>query len=373
MQYFKHFLYALLLVCGFGITAAQSTTSADLAQTYMEARNAYDIDQTKSVLTDTAQILELGDDLSVEDLGSLFKYFEAAAFHWDVGDCTASEDASYELSCPFSSANAMTQALEINPVPGGTVSFAFADDKISAVNLDFPLDWWEPNVWRMFIAFVRANHAQDFQLMFTDRGLVGISDEGLALWENHIEEFTQVMETARANPGISPSEQVGLEFLEARDKWDAEALFSLLADSFESYDLQRVSTLEDYQDAMAYYQALNWNWTAERCDDIGQRADVYKVLCVSELTNDLTRGLDNGGYNMGWGLEIENGKIIGIYPEWNRAFVDNNLQPFRGYLLKNHPNDYPKIYPETSSFLPRGEEALTLLKRYVAEFLADQN
>lgn len=164
----------------------------------------------------------------------------------------------------------------------------------------------------------------------------------------------------------STAESVALSFLEARATWDAEAAFRAIAVDVESFDIQRIATLEDYRDAFAYYETVNWHWDIGSCEESTEEAG--SVSCSVEHGNDWTRALELGPYPMTFHFDIQDRKIVGIYPDWNRDFVEDGLQVFLAFLRENHPEDYGLIYSESSPFLPRGEQALALLERYTEEF-----
>jgi len=359
------------LVCSMFMTA-QSQSAEELARAYLDARNAYDIEATKILLTEDAKIIELGDEYSISALESFLAYANAQDFRWDVDSCTTDDIGIYDVACSYVVSNSISDTLEIDPIPGGVVSFTIEDEKIALASLVYPIDEWSPNVFSMMIGFIRANHYEDFQTLLPEGFPTTVSDEGLAMWRSYTDEFVEVVGAARANPTVSASEQIGFDFLEARGNWDAEAMGALMADEVESFDVGRASDAENYADIFGWYESLNWNWTGKICDDIGESDGVTKILCVAELENDVSRGLGNGSYNMGWGLEIKDEKIIGIYPEWNRTFINNNLTLLKQYILKNHNEEFAKMYNPNGGNLVRGAENQALLKTYVAEFLESQ-
>lgn len=367
----KYFIVLLVsLFASSALVVAQSQSAEDVARAYIDARNAYDAETTKTLLTEDAKIIELGDEYSIENLATFLSYADAQDFRWVVDSCSTEDKGIYDVVCSYVVANSISDALEIEPIPGGTVSFVVEDGKIALANLIYPIDEWAPNVFSMMIGFIRANHMEDFRTLLPEGFPTTVSEEGLVMWRNYTDEFVEVLGVARANPTTTATEQIGFDFLEARGNWDAEAMGALMADEVESFDVGRASDAENYADIFGWYESLNWNWTGKSCDDIGSSDGVSKILCVVELENDVSRGLGNDSYNMGWGLEIKDDKIIGIYPEWNRTFINNNLTPLKQYILKNHSEEYAKMYQ--SGNLVRGVENQALLKGYVAEFLASQ-
>lgn len=368
-------LYTIVLIaimCCSSLVVAQSQSAEELARAYIDARNTYDIETTKSLLADDVEIIEIGDAYTVEEVGAFLAYAEMQDMRWEVEDCSSSDNGSSTIVCSFLLANSISDALEIAPIPGGTYAFETADGKISKVVLELPLKVWQPNVFAMMIAFIRANHFEDFRTLLPEGFPSNVSDEGLAMWRSYTDEFVEVVGKARANPTSTETEQIGFDFLTARDNLNAEAMAALMADEVECFDNGRQCNIEGYTELFGWYESLNWNWTAKSCDDIGESNGVTKILCISELSNDVSRGLDNGNYNMGWGLEVKDNKIVGVFPEWNRFFVNENLTPLKQYILKNHNEDYANMYDPQGGNLVRGKENQDLLKTYITEFIATQ-
>lgn len=171
----------------------------------------------------------------------------------------------------------------------------------------------------------------------------------------------------------TPAEEIGLAYIDSLTNWDAEAMHVLLADDVvdETTSPDKAGNLEELKDEMAWLKALNWNFTVKECEETSDSEDIYKVSCVSEASNDISRGLENPNESVTWNLEIQDDKIIGIYPVWDMAFVEANLVPLKAYTLGNI-SDYKKMYQDGSRNLVRGEENLELLQSYVTEFLASQ-
>ena len=197
------------------------------------------------------------------------------------------------------------------------------------------------------------------------------------LFQNHVKLFLIMLmliglfATGGAQEGTSEvtnNERVALDFLAARGNWDAEALKATLADELESYDI--AATAADYDDALSYYEAVNWNWTATGCEE--DSSNIEQVSCNAELENDWTRALDIGPFSMTFNFVVQNGKITTIDPQWNQEFIQQGLRGFLGYLEESHPDDFKLLYGSGQHFLPRGEEALDVLKLRTAEFAAAQ-
>ena len=179
------------------IDSTSHTMSAEeLARAYISARQSYSIEQAKPILANDVKITELGEAYSIEDVASFLNYAEATGLNWEVTSCEvkSSENAS-NVHCPFLMYNDASVALDIDPVAGGAFDFTVADSMITSVVLNAPLEYWGPNVFSKVMAFIETNHPQDLGVMFTERGLLGVSDEGIEMWRSHSNEFIESLKS----------------------------------------------------------------------------------------------------------------------------------------------------------------------------------
>ena len=155
-------------------------------------------------------------------------------------------------------------------------------------------------------------------------------------------------------------------FIKARADYNPALLEGLFADNSQNLDV--ATSLDQYPDLFTYYKAINWTFKVGDC----QEASTTLVNCSTEFTNDLAMALNNGPYEMTFGITIVDSKITAVRPRWNREFIDNNLVPFWDFLKENHASDFSAIRGPTDHFFPRGDAAIALLKTYSAEFVAAQ-
>lgn len=369
MKKFYAIILAIIMCCS-GVGLVQAQSAEELARAYINARKVYDVELARPILAEDIQITELGEPYTVESLNSFLKFAEATGLNWDIVSCE--QATQNKVHCPVLLYNKVTEALDIDPVAVEGFSFEISDGKISKVDLDIAMEFWGPNVWRRFMSYIWVNSPQDFDLMFTKQGLVGVSDEGLELWERHSREFGEAVAAAKANTTSTSAEIVGWTFLEARGNWDVATLAGLLATEVESYDVQRSSNLEDYTNLLGWYESLNWNWTPQSCDEVGNADSIIKLYCVSTLENDWTRAANVEPYIMGWGFKVQDNKIVGIFPEWNGFFVNGHYAPFRSYIEENHSDDFDVMYLEGLPNIANGKAMHDLFSKHTQSFIAQQ-
>ena len=352
-----------------GFVIAQSQSAEDVALSFIEARNTWNHELAASLFADDPVIQDsrVGKPADYEEF---YGYQSSLDWRWQADNCNTSiQDDISTVTCDFKVANLLTDAVDIGWVPEGKFIFEIKDGKIQAFTNRYPLHIWAPNVFSRFRQFVIFNHDDDFDKMFVERFPLGVSEEGQTLFTKHALGFAEVMTEARANPELNASEQVANDFLTARGNWDATALGALLADEVESYDVQRSDSPEDYKNLLAWYEALNWNWTPQNCHELGNDDGVAKIQCMVELQNDWT---GEKSYLMPWGFRVNEAKITGVYPEWNRDFVNTHFVAFRTYIEDNHPSDFDVMFYQGGPNIAKGEEAMSLFRNYTAEFLASQ-
>ena len=175
---------------------SHSMSSEDLARAYIVARQAYNIEKVKPILADNVTITEVGDQYSLEDVASFLSYAEAIGLNWEIVSCeTKSEESPNKVHCPFLMHSNVSEALGIDPVAGGAFDFEITDEKITAIILNAPLEYWGPNVFSKLMGFIETNHPQDLAVMFTQRGLLGVSEEGIEMWKSHSAEFVESLKS----------------------------------------------------------------------------------------------------------------------------------------------------------------------------------
>lgn len=165
----------------------QSMSPEDLARAYIVARNAYNLDQAKPILADNVKIVTNGDSYTIEEEASFLKYAEAVGLNWDVVSCEVS--STNAVNCPIRMSSNVSKAVGIDSVAGSAFDFVISDNKIASVDLKLNLTLWGPEVFRKLRSYIQVNHPDDIGTMFVNGDVVGVSDEGIALWKTYAAEF----------------------------------------------------------------------------------------------------------------------------------------------------------------------------------------
>lgn len=175
-----------------GELSVQSMSSEDLARSYIEARQNYDINQIKPLLADNAKIIENGNPISIEELTSILRYLEATDLTEEIDSCGPKTDGSTnEITCSVRLRSKVSDALEIAPVPGSKFDFVISNNRISSVDLVLELGFWAPNVFNKVRGYIQQNHPESISKMLVNGGIVGISDEGIQLWKELTAEYIE--------------------------------------------------------------------------------------------------------------------------------------------------------------------------------------
>ena len=341
----------------------------DIAQAFILARNTYDHELAQSLFAAEPMIKDSAIKTPA-DYEAFYGYQATLDWEWHVDSCTTKMDGNVaKVHCPFAVASNLTKALVFDPIPDGSFDFTIQDGKITEFINNYPLAFWGPNVFAAFRSYIWANHSEDWGKMFSDTFPLGVTSEGQVLFRKYGEEFIEAMDAARANTTVTPAEEIGWSFFEARGNRDATTMAGLLSDEVKSFDVQGASNLEDYTNLLGWYNSLNWNWTASRCDQLGNGDGVAKVYCVTELENDWTRTAGKEPYNMGWGIRVKDGKVVGIFPEWNQNFVRTHYVSFRDYIQENHADDFDVMFLEGGPNIASGEQMHTLFAKHTKSFV----
>ena len=122
--------------------------------------------------------------IPIEQLGSRYEFLEKVDWRRTVEECNVTNNGPpIRVTCFYTSHNAWSDALGHAP-SSGRYFFRITDGRIvKMVNLEGETAWGSIQAW------VRLNHLDDLDLMYTSSGRVLYTPESLALWEQYTAEF----------------------------------------------------------------------------------------------------------------------------------------------------------------------------------------
>lgn len=174
-------------------------------------------------------------------------------------------------------------------------------------------------------------------------------------------------------PDVASPVDIGRSFIEAQDAWDADAATALLAPDAVIKGSGLVTEVEQYASNFAWYQALDWRWAVEECNQttVGPPAE---VRCTLTHQNAWTRALGVGPYS-GSSIDfvIGNGQIQELTDDTDlSAFSPEAWGVFTKWVTANHPSELGvMIRRQGLTSIPIvTPEALALWEQYTNEFVA---
>lgn len=161
-----------------------------LAQRFVEARDAYDGEAVRALVTDDAVI----DDFAVsnaDDYLSVAEIERATGWRYMQPECTGNLPGPLnQVSCTYTMQNAWSQALGVGPFTGSNFRFVIADGQIEQVLHIFRFSTFDPQVYTVFQDWLIATHPNDVGVMYdSDSANFNLTPEAIALFEQHTTEF----------------------------------------------------------------------------------------------------------------------------------------------------------------------------------------
>jgi hypothetical protein len=146
-----------------GADGAQVDADTAIAQAYIEARNAYDVDQARELVSEdfaTTEVPEAFRDLATMELA--FATHEAYGFQYSEGAClapTAGPEESVFVHCDYAWTSELQTITGYPPVP---VQFTFQieDGRISRIAHDWNRAEFAPNVYDPWLTFLTEEHPE---------------------------------------------------------------------------------------------------------------------------------------------------------------------------------------------------------------------
>jgi hypothetical protein len=168
-----------------------------LAQRFVDARDAWDGEAVRALVTDDAVI----DDFAVsnaDDYLPVAEIEQATGWRYMHPKCTAiAPGPPSQVSCTYTMQNAWSEALGVGPCTGSNFRFVIADGQIQQVIHTVDFSEFDPQVFAVFQDWLTATHPNDVDVMFdSSSGNFSLTPEAIALFEHHTTEFAASLDDA---------------------------------------------------------------------------------------------------------------------------------------------------------------------------------
>ncbi len=183
------------------------------------------------------------------------------------------------------------------------------------------------------------------------------------------EDADRVVETDDAQQAIDLAQR----FVEARDRWDGEAVRAMVADDAEIVGENQVTTADEYSVNADFERVTEWRFLQPECTatEVGSPIE---VTCTYAMENAWSQALGVGPFTgSSFTFVIDEGVIQQIthYFDFN-LFSPQVFEVWVAWLTANHPDDLDTMYDLTGTvpIVHSTPEALTLQEQYTDEFAA---
>jgi hypothetical protein len=183
---------------------ARFDQAIEVAQAYIDARNAYDADQARELVSDYLTTSEFPPAYTtIETMELAFGLHEAYGFHYSQGDCDLEaprseqmqDDGQVAVVCDYLWTSELQRITGYPPVPASFV-FRVQDGQIIRISPDWNEDEFMPNVYEPWLDFLGridtevrwdalATHRLDPE---RTRAFIEQAPEYFALYEEWVEE-----------------------------------------------------------------------------------------------------------------------------------------------------------------------------------------
>lgn len=179
---------------GGGVFGLFQASPVEVAERYMEARNAYDADSAQSVLADD---VEMHDVPIISDLGELGASFEALRgyeFQFSPYECVETDDGPpARVVCTYMMDTNLSRIVGYPPVQG-SFNFTVSDGRIVRLIHNFNFNEFSVNVYDEFLTWLETAHPGGFDQLFRIEGNVStprLTPEALDLIPIYVAEYEE--------------------------------------------------------------------------------------------------------------------------------------------------------------------------------------
>lgn len=170
-----------------------SATPVQIAESYMEARNAWDADRAGELLAPDA-VLNDTPIVGLDELAAGFEALRVYEFQFMPFECSEiASVSSVMVTCEYMMDTILSRIVGYPPVPGH-FDFAISEGRITRLTHVFNYSDFSPNVYEPFLAWLESAHPGAFDEIFREEGSVStplLTPEALDRTQTYIAEYDQ--------------------------------------------------------------------------------------------------------------------------------------------------------------------------------------
>ena len=347
------------------VESDEARQAIDLAQRFVQARDRWDGEAVRALVADDAEIVGENQVTTADEYLVNADFERVTGWHFLEPECTATEvGPPIVVTCSYVMENAWSRALGVGPFTGSSFQFVIDDGQIQQVTHYFDFDLFAPQVFEVWVAWLTDTHPDDVDVMYDFTGAVPVvhsTPEALALQEQYTNEFKAV--------------RTAIDFVEARDRWDGEAVRALVADDAVIVDDFFVATADEYVALADFERVTEWRFLHPECTATEDGPPI-EVTCSYTMENAWSQALGVGPFTGStFEFVIADGQIQQIihYFDFN-LFAPQVFEVWVAWLNDTHPDDVDVMYDFTDGVatIHSTPEALALQEQYTNEFVESQ-
>jgi hypothetical protein len=190
---------ALVVVIGAGVlfqmtddSEVASQTPTEIANAYVEAYAAFNVEGVESMLAEDAEVLPW-EEYEPRDWKTDLRYLEAAGFELIPGECRelpGRTDGGH-VNCEYDAHGLGSDQIGEGPFGGSAFQLVITDGLVVSSTMGFNFSQFHGAMWSPFQIWIQENHPDDFAVLYVDEGLSRQTDEAIALWEERVADYVE--------------------------------------------------------------------------------------------------------------------------------------------------------------------------------------
>ncbi len=186
-----------------GDSEVASQTPTEIADAYVEAYAAFDVEGVESMLAEDAEVLPW-EAYEPRDWKADLRYLEAAGFVLIPGECQELPGRTDGVvTCEYDAHGLGSDQIGEGPFDGSVFRLVITDGLVVSSDMGFNFNEFHGAMWSPFQTWIRESHPDDFAVLYVDEGLSRQTDEAIALWEQRVADYVVYINnpTTTTTPG----------------------------------------------------------------------------------------------------------------------------------------------------------------------------
>jgi hypothetical protein len=319
------------------------TAAEEVAEGFVEAYGAFDVDKAITYLADDADISQLMTSVgakdvegTVEEFQLLISWLQAVDYEQLLDSCAdqSSSASGSEVRCTFNFHLLGSDELGLGPFGASYFDLTVLSGQIVRAATQWETEQLSPQVWEPFASWVATAYPEDAAAMYADETYSGmrLTTDSIRLWEQHGDEYV----TVKAAEMV----EIADSFMRARNAGDAETAMSLLADEGVTVQLLNDNAIDDDMLQIELTpEELAVAFEVERLFEVSfesvacEKGTGPHVTCTYLLDTRLRRISGYPPVRSSVELRIENGHIDLLnFPWLNMSFPGNKPAEFGDFV-----------------------------------------